>query len=420
MPSLSGHARRKANRRRFRTMAAEPLESRQLLAGFAVPDKSPIDAALIRLAETPGVPVGQGPVNTTAIIAAAKVAGISVNPFGDIGVTITGVDTTALLPGLEARGLVVTANLPSHHLVEGYLPATSLESLLDLRSQGLLGVRASYAPITRTGAVADQADIVQESDRVRTALPTGYDGSGVKVGVLSDSYNSLLGAATDNGTGDLPGVQVVQDSNGTDEGRAMLQLVHDVAPGAGLVFATANGGEANFAQNIRELVGVPYSVDVIVADVGYPAEPMFQDGIIAQAVDDVVANAGVAYFAAAGNAADQSYESTNIEFDIDPLGFGPFGPAKCYDFNPSPFVADFRQFITLQHGQSILLSLQWDDPFYTATGVDTDLDISLVRRNSNVVFAGSYNENVIDQNPSEVFGFTNDTAATGTTEFEII
>ena len=38
------------------------------------------------------------------------------------------------------------------------------------------------------------------------------------------------------------------------------------------------------------------------------AEPMFQDGIIAQAVDNVVAT-GVAYFSAAGNEGRQSYQS---------------------------------------------------------------------------------------------------------------
>lgn len=413
MPSFSGRSRRKADRRRHRTFAAELLEPRQLLAGLTTDVKSPIEATLIRLA-TDAAPGGQGPLDVPAIIAAAQAASVNVNAFGELGVTITGTDTAALLPGLQASGLTVTANLPSHHLVEGYLAVTSLESLLDLRNAGLLGVRASYAPITRTGAVADQADVVHESNRVRDALPTGYDGTGIKIGVLSDSYNSLNTAAADVTGGDLPGnVQVLEDSGTTDEGRAMLQLIHDIAPGASLAFATANGGEANFAGNIRDLATA--GSNIIVDDVIYFAEPMFQDGIIAQAVDDVVAG-GTAFFSAAGNDADQSYESTNVDFVLDPLGFGPFGITKCYDFDPS-VLEDTRQSITVPNGQSATISFQWDDPFYTAGGVDTDLDIFIVREDTNTVVASSFAQNVIDQTPGEVLNFFNNT---GTTDFEII
>ena len=104
---------------------------------------------------------------------------------------------------------------------------------------------------------------------------------------------------------------------GTDEGRAMLQIVHDMAPKARLGFATANGGQLNFANNIRSLAGLPgaphavagFKADVIVDDIIYLDEPMFQDGIIAQAVDEVVAT-GVSYFSSAGNRpATQAYDS---------------------------------------------------------------------------------------------------------------
>ena len=131
------------------------------------------------------------------------------------------------------------------------------------------------------------------------------NGAGIKVGVLSDSFNDLGGYASDQANGALPSVQVLADlsSGGTDEGRAMLQIVHDMAPKARLGFATANGGQLNFANNIRSLAGLPgaphavsgFKADVIVDDIIYLDEPMFQDGIIAQAVDEVVAK-GVSYF----------------------------------------------------------------------------------------------------------------------------
>ena len=87
---------------------------------------------------------------------------------------------------------------------------------------------------------------------------------------------------------------VLQDDpspGSTDEGRAMLQIVHDVAPRAKECFATASGGQVNFADNIRALADKrgPCAADVVVDDVGYFDEPVFGDGVIGDAIDDVAA-----------------------------------------------------------------------------------------------------------------------------------
>jgi hypothetical protein len=407
------------NRRRRHSLIAEALETRCLMAGLSTA-KSPIDSKLIDLIEPGAVRFGQGPVNTSAVIAEAKASYVQYTSSGDVGVEITAIDTNALAPKLAALGVSVTAQSAEHHLISGYSPVTVLDSLLTLRSAGLLGVQPMYTPLLNAGSVDDQADVIHESERVRTSSPVGYDGTGIKIGVMSDSYNSLGGAAADIASGDLPAtVQVIQDSGTTDEGRAMLQLVHDVAPGASLAFATANGGQQTFADNIQNLANAGCSV--IVDDVSYFAEPMFQDGIIAQAVDNVVANNNVTYFSSAANSADHSYESTSVNMVPDSLGFKPFGdsPDAFYDFDPGAGV-DTRQSITLGDNKKILLSFQWDDPFYTASGVDTDLDIFLVKAGTNTIVASSAADNLADQTPSEVFSFTNSVATTGTTAFELI
>ena len=94
-------------------------------------------------------------------------------------------------------------------------------------------------------------------------------------------------ASTDVLTGGFPGVgspcgsnpvKVLDDTklDGEDEGRAMLQIVHDVAPGASLSFASASAGHfPAFAANIKALANA--GATVIVDDVGYSAEPFFQD-----------------------------------------------------------------------------------------------------------------------------------------------
>ncbi len=102
-----------------------------------------------------------------------------------------------------------------------------------------------------------------------------------------------------------------------DEGRAMMQIVHDVAPGAGLAFYTAENSEADFANGIGQLAASVASggagAKVIVDDVGYFDEPFFQDGLVAQAINTVEAN-GVAYFSSAGNNGTLAYDNNAPDF----------------------------------------------------------------------------------------------------------
>ena len=210
-------------------------------------------------------------------------------------------------------------------LVEAYVPVEQLLSVA--RTKGVLAVVPSSPMVTNVGATDSQGIVQHRVDK----LPAGVDGSGITVGVMSDSYDTNAApnsAALDISTGDLPGagnplgntepVVVLEDFPArTDEGRAMLQIVHDLAPKARLGFATANTGQLGFANNIRALAGDPtapnyrpgFKADVIVDDIIYLDEPFFQDGIVAQAVDEVVAK-GVSYFSSAGNRpATQAYDS---------------------------------------------------------------------------------------------------------------
>jgi hypothetical protein len=185
-------------------------------------------------------------------------------------------------------------------VVSGQLPISAIPAAAGLAS---LRFAQSAVATTHVGSVASQGDHAMRSDIARNTF--AVDGSGINVGALSDSFNCLGGAAADTSSGDLPAVKVIQEisicAEATDEGRAILQIVHDVAPGASLSFASAFNGQAAFASNILALAAA--GAKVIVDDVIYFAEPMFQDGIIAQAVDSVVAT-GTAYFSAAGNGPD--------------------------------------------------------------------------------------------------------------------
>jgi uncharacterized repeat protein (TIGR01451 family) len=203
----------------------------------------------------------------------------------------------------------------------------------------------------------------------------GVDGAGSTVGVLSNSFNSLNGYAADQLSCDLPGplsscrkqtVKVIAAGLGNDEGRAMLQLVHDVAPGADLAFATGQFGQGNFADNIRKLAAQA-DADILVDDLQYPNEPMFQDGIVAQAVDEVV-DQGVAYFSAVGNLDRQSYESA---FNPVTPNTGLFTGKELHDFG----AGSFSQRIDVVPSTPVALSFQWDEPFFSLGGPALTYDL---------------------------------------------
>lgn len=317
--------------------------------------------------------------------------------FDDAGRALVRVSLDGKVPGttlLESlqrwQGVEITGSDLTYRagVIEAYVPTQALAELA--RTKGVLAVVPSSPRVTNVGKTDSQGVVQHRVNKIK-----GVDGSGITVGVLSDSYDvssSPIRAADDIASGDLPGpgnpygniepVVIIQESSDptdSDEGRAMLQIVHDIAPKARLGFATANGGEVNFANNIRALAGFPsapntvpgFKADIIVDDIIYLAEPFFQDGIVAQAVDEVAA-AGVSYFSSAGNrAATEAYDSkprivpaepsswagTNLDFSrVDPaLYAGGF-----HDFDPSSGV-DIAQTINTFSGS--VMVFQWNEPF---------------------------------------------------------
>src|SRR5262245_31561009 len=157
---------------------------------------------------------------------------------------------------------------------------------------------------TGQGSRSSEGDVTHLAFAARGAFH--IDGSGVRIGVLS---NGVVNLAASQARGDLGPVTVLPGQAGTgDEGTAMLEIVHDLVPGAELFFATANNGITSFADNIRALRTA--GCDIIVDDVFYFVETAFQDGApgptntnggaVIQAVKDVTAS-GALYFSSAGN-----------------------------------------------------------------------------------------------------------------------
>ena len=290
------------------------------------------------------------------------------------------------------------------------------------------GVVEDLAPIVRatcpSGAVVSEGDGQLNAASARSGF--GVDGSGVTVGILSDSFDQDGGAAThaagDVASGDLPGsgspcgytspVGLLENLGGgesaSDEGRGMAQIVHDLAPGAAIDFASAFNGQFSFADNIRRLRAA--GAAVIVDDVAYLDEPFFQDGPVAVAVNEVTAS-GASYFSAAGN--DNLIDESGRDIAsweapaFRPLGSCPAGlPAyanDCMDFDPGGGT-DSTFSITVEPGGELSLDLQWAQPW---EGVSTDLDAYLLRSGVQVGESEYPNTDPSIQEPVEFLSWQN-------------
>ena len=302
---------------------------------------------------------------------------------------------------LESLGLQNPSS--AGHMVSGVLPISAIPDVAALDS--LRFARPAYY-LTRAGSVTSQGDATMNADIARANF--GVDGSGVKIGILSDTARCLGTFEDDIDSGDLPtSSQVTQEgpcTPGTDEGRALMQLTHDTSPNTSMLFATAIGGQAAFATAIFAL-DFTYDADIIYDDIIYLPEPMFQDGIVAQAVDAAFNN-GVAYFSSAGNEGRDAYESAYVNGEPSTI----LATGTSHDFDPGEAV-NTRQSVTIPTGASVSISLQWDEPFASAggTGATNDLDIFLLD-SSNTVVASSANANV-GGDAVEVLSFTNNTAS---------
>ena len=226
----------------------------------------------------------------------------------------------------------------------------------------------------RVGSVLTEGDKTHGADRARAARH--LSGVGITVGVLSDGVDSLA-ASVDSG--DLPADVRVLDPGIGDEGTAMLEIVHDVAPRAKLAFATANSTPEDFARNIRALRAA--GADVIVDDVIYFTESPFQDGPISQAVADVTAD-GALYFSSAGNEGNVddgtsgNYEGT---FRSSGRAIGTHA-GVAHDFDPGSGVQVVDP--TSSSTVDVPAVLQWADPLGAAKD---DYDLYVLDPDGNVV-----------------------------------
>ncbi len=348
----------------------------------------------------------------------------------------------SILPASAA----VTATDMSYRsgVIEAWINVDDVVALAN--NKQVSSVILAIKPVLDVGVATSQGVVQHRVDQ------QAQDGTGVTVGTMSDSFaqsTNPVTASVDVTTGDLPGpgnplgntmpVEVLDDplAGSTDEGRAMTQIVHDMAPKARLGFATASSGQVSFADNVRSLAnraGVTgshaitgFSADVIVDDLFYSDSPMFGTSLVGRAVNEVAA-VGVAYFSSAGNRpAQQAYFSDYRNVSSADLAAALAGtniptsafatiPADAYAGGFHNFRTDGGQDVaqTLSNfiaGQASNMTFQWDDPFdvtpptfnptpfFTDTGTSTSTTVPVSFPVTGLVAGNQYRITVVAEPP---------------------
>jgi hypothetical protein len=271
--------------------------------------------------------------------------------------------TPETLQVLDQHGVQVLQSDQPSGMVYATVPIEALDSIAALPF--VRWIKPPAYSVLRTGSVTSAGDMALRAKALRDS--SGVDGSGVRIGILSDSLTDIQTAVA---TGDLPAdLTIVNGKDGStdpaaiNEGRAMAEIIHDLAPGAALFFHTAFPTSLDTIAALRALTAA--GVHIIVDDVGFLAEPVFEDGPVAQAVREAI-NAGIVYVTAAGNDAQQHYQGLYKEFDANDGDT----QINLHDFGAGDITLD----ITIAAGSFLAAFLQWPNPFNgSANTADYDL-----------------------------------------------
>ena len=236
-------------------------------------------------------------------------------------------------------------------IAQGWMPPGNLE-----RAAALSFVDKITEPVyghTRAGSVTSEGDALMHSDEARETF--GVDGSGVLVGIISDGVDSL---AISQSTGDLPDSVLIGDAGDGDEGTAILEIVHDIAPGADLAFHAG-------LSSLEFIAAIDFfttnGADVIIDDIGFLTEPTFQDGSVATRAGEAVED-GIVFISAGGNDAHRHYQG--VYLDIDPED----PDNNIHDFGArAGEESDGGMTFQLPAGGRSVIILHWSNPYGDVT-----------------------------------------------------
>jgi hypothetical protein len=289
-------------------------------------------------------------------------------------------DCSSTVPkaALIAAGLTPsgTTHLPPLCVVEGWVAPTALPRIAAVAGVTRVGVPSyvrhsprpalkSTAATPASTAIDGNAVTIMHADQF--VAQAGGGGNGVTVGVQSQGVTSL---ATIQGRQELPNVSVLTTAAGAtpsiaDEGTALLQEVHAVAPNAALAFCEPQTF-VQYTACLQQFVtaGATVMVDDILF---FDQDPMSSGGTDAAALQQFLAqNPHVALFSAGGNDNGSYWEGTYTPVTVSSLGLANITcPGSTQvdtyvnQFSPN---ADEILTITPSFAISVPVTVAWSDP----------------------------------------------------------
>jgi Subtilase family/Abnormal spindle-like microcephaly-assoc'd, ASPM-SPD-2-Hydin len=351
---------------------------------------------------------------------------------------------------LTAAGAIIEIQDVAGRRVQARVPVDRLQAVAQLPVVDAIRL-PSYAQ-HRVGAATSEGDALLYANEVRAQY--SLDGTGVRVGVVSDGLKGVFatGCASNCGgvsngpiaTSDLPPAAGVRNASGVltsaasgivarsfrangdleglqasscgfagagAEGTALLEIVHDLAPGARLSFANA-ATDLEFTQAVNFLAA---SNDVVLDDVSFFGQPTDGTSAVSRNTAAALNDPSFpirAYFTAVGNNADAHYFEAYADSGLDGTTVtGINNTGHMHLFQRTGTTTDVlglgsQPFNTIRLPQNgeVALFLTWDDPF---GGSGNNYDLFLVQQSTGRVVASSTDNQAGRQDPVEFINFVN-------------
>ena len=266
---------------------------------------------------------------------------------------------------LQRAGFEIELAVPQIGRWQGWLPAHLLDDLRSL--EGVISVASPQYGSFASGSALTEGDEALHAAAARTRF--NVDGSGIRIAVISDGIVGLQQAQRADEAPKLTEARAfgAGSLNRGQEGTVMIEIIHDLAPGAAISFAAVTTD----LDHIAAVNHYAQHVDIIVDDVSY-AFPADQRSDVSVNTTRALQHPEWSlrlYVTAAGNWAESHWAGEWRPGD-DGSTIGLPSPGVTHRFNSASgaeMLYGAGNAFSVEEDAQIRLALFWDDDWGRST-----------------------------------------------------